>query len=219
MPSTKEKIAAKKAAMTEEEKSMAKKKDAMRKKLERAQNPASMTEEDKSMAREKDAMRKRLERALKGTKKRGDMSPETLDKVRKADRKRWDIKQRSMNKDERDKVREGHKRSMAKKKGTGKIKVVKQKNEERNAKIKKKEQANIRQVLRMRKIRFVLSDKMKILERKKAREGMMEFRKEGRLREYMQRKRRGFCDMKWKKFLAENLDNLKWKKFLANHGT
>ena len=155
MPSTKEKIAAKKAAMTEEE---------------------------KSMAREKDARRKRLERALKGTKKRGDMSPETLDKVRKADRKRWDIKQRSMNKEERDKVREGHRRSMAKKKGTGKIKVVKQKNEERNAKIKKKEQANIKQVLRMRKIRYVLSDKMKILERKKAREGMMEFRKEGRLK-------------------------------------
>ena len=50
-------------------------------------------------------------------------------------------------------------------------------------------------------------------------ERMMEFRKEGRLREYMQRKKRGFCDMKWKKFLAENLDNLKWKKFLANHST
>ena len=48
---------------------------------------------------------------------------------------------------------------------------------------------------------------------------MMEFRKEGRLREYMQRKRRGFCDMKWKKFLAENLDDMKWKKFLANHCT
>ena len=192
MPSTKDKIAAKKAAMTEEE---------------------------KSMARKKDAMRKKLERALKGTKKRGDMSPETLDKVRKADRKRWDIKQRSMNKEERDKVREGHKKSMAKKRGTGKIKILKQKNEESNAKIKKKEQANIRQVLRMRKIRYLLSDKMKILEREKARKGMMELRKEGRLREYMQRKRRGFCDMKWKKFLAENLDDMKWKKFLANHCT
>ena len=96
MPSTKEKIAAKKAAMTEEE---------------------------KSKAREKDAMRKRLERALKGTKKRGDMSPETLDKVRKADRKRWDIKQRSMNKEERDKVREGHRRSMAKKRVQEKLKL------------------------------------------------------------------------------------------------
>ena len=83
MPSTKDKIAAKKAAMTEEE---------------------------KSMARKKDAMRKKLERALKGTKKRGDMSPETLDKVRKADRKRWHNKQRSMNEEERDKVREGHKK-------------------------------------------------------------------------------------------------------------
>ena len=190
MPSTKDKIAAKKAAMTEEE---------------------------KSMARKKDAMRKKLERALKGTKKRGDMSPETLDKVRKEDRKRWHIKQRSMNEEERDKVREGHKKSMAKKRGTGKIKILKQKNEESNAKTKKKEQANIRQVLRMRKIRYLLSDKMKILEREKAREGMMEFRKEGRLREYMQRKRRGICDMKWEKFLAENLDDMKWKKFLANH--
>ena len=192
MPSTKDKIAAKKAAMTEEE---------------------------KSMARKKDAMRKKLERALKGTKKRGDMSPETLDKVRKADRKRWHNKQRSMNEEERDKVREGHKKSMAKIRATGKIKILKQKNEESNAKTKKKEQANIRQVLRMRKIRYLLSDKMKILEREKAREGMMEFRKEGRLREYMQRKRRGFCDMKWKKFLAENLDDMKWKKFLANHCT
>ena len=190
MPSTKDKIAAKKAAMTEEE---------------------------KSMARKKDAMRKKLERALKGTKKRGDMSPETLDKVRKADRKRWHIKQRSMNEEERDKVREGHKKSMAKKRDTGKIKILKQKNEESNAKTKKKEQANIRQVLRMRKIRYLLSDKMKIKEREKAREGMMEFRKEGRLREYMQRKRRGICDMKWEKFLAENLDDMKWKKFLANH--
>ncbi len=190
MPSTKDKIAAKKAAMTEEE---------------------------KSMARKKDAMRKKLERSLKGTKKRGDMSPETLDKVRKADRKRWHIKQRSMNEEERDKVREGHKKSMAKKRGTGKIKILKQKNEESNAKIKKKEQANIRQVLRMRKIRYLLSDKMKIKEREKAREGMMECRKEGRLREYMQRKRRGICDMKWEKFLAENLDDMKWKKFLANH--
>ena len=192
MPSTKDKIAAKKAAMTEEEKSMARKKDAMRKKLERAQ---------------------------KGTKKRGDMSPETLDKVRKADRKRWHNKQRSMNEEERDKVREGHKKSMAKIRATGKIKILKQKNEESNARTKKKEQANIRQVLRMRKIRYLLSDKMKILEREKAREGMMEFRKEGRLREYMQRKRRGFCDMKWKKFLAENLDDMLWKKFLANHCT
>ena len=88
MPSSKEKIAAKKAAMTPDE---------------------------KALARKKDAMRKRAERALRGIKKRKDMSPDTLDKVREADRKRWKIKQRSMTEEERDKVRERVRQSMAKK--------------------------------------------------------------------------------------------------------
>ena len=56
----------------------------------------------------------------------------------------------------------------------------------------------------MRKFRLLLSDEMKITARKKAREGMTLFRKEGALRDYMQRKKRGFCEMKWNKFLGEN---------------
>ena len=176
MPSTKDKIAARKAAMTEDE---------------------------KSLARKKDALRKKAERALKGIKKRSDMSPETLSKVREADRKRWDSKQRSMTVEEREKVRESHRRSMAKRRSSGKITSKDTGKKKDKVKIKK-ERAKIRQVLRRRTARLLLSDEMKISERKKAREGMIVFRKEGRLRSYKQRKKRGFCEMKWKKLLAEN---------------
>ena len=170
MPSTKEKIAAKRKAMTEEEKSLARKKDAMRKR------------------------------------KRRDMSPETLDKVREADRKRWDIKQRSMTEEEREKVRESHRqRKKAKKRREENKCIIKnQDNKKDSVQNNKKERARIRQVLRRRKERLLLSEEMKLTARKKAREGMTVFRKEGRLREFMQRKRRGFCEMKWKKFLAAN---------------
>ena len=177
MPSSKEKIAAKKAAMTEDE---------------------------KSLARKKDAMRKRADRAKRGIKKRKDMSPETLDKVREADRERWHIRQRSMTEEEREKVRESHRRSMAKRRSEGKITYKDPVKKEDSVKIEKKERAQIRQVLRRRKARLILSEEMKISERKKAKEGMTVFRKEGRLRIYMQRKKRGICEMKWKEFLAAN---------------
>lgn len=178
MPSSKQKIAAKKAAMTEEE---------------------------KSIARKKDAMRKQSERALKGIKKRRDMSPETLDRVREADRKRWNSKQSVMTEEEREEVRVINRKSKAKYRDEGKVKIEKHDNKMRKSRQSMtKEQANIKQVLRMRKTRLLYSYEMKISARKKAREGMIEFRKEGRLREYMQRKKRGFCEMKWKRFLEEN---------------
>ena len=177
MPSTKEKIAAKKAAMTEDE---------------------------KTLARKKDAMRKKADRAKRGIRKRKDLSPETLDKVREADRKRWHIRQSSMTEGEREKVRESHRRSMAKRRSEGKITLGDTGKKKESVKIKKNERAQIRQVLRRRKARLILSEEMKILERKKAKEGMTVFRKEGRLRMYMQRKKRGICEMKWKEFLAIN---------------
>ena len=169
MPSTKETIAAKRRAMTEEERSLARKKDAMRKM------------------------------------KRRDMSPKTLDKVREADRKRWDIRQRSMTEEERDKVRESHRQSMARKRRSeGIISFEERSYKKDSSQVKRNERAKIKQVLRRRKERLLLSNEMKIAAREKAREGMMEFRKEGRLRKYMQRKKRGFCEMKWKKFLVAN---------------
>ena len=169
MPSTKEKIAAKRK---------------------------SMNEEERSLARIKDAMRKS---------KRRDMSPRTLDKVREADRKRWDIKQRSMTEEERDKVRESHRQSMAKRRiKESNISLKDPENKKDIVKIKKNERNLIKQVLRRRRERLLLSEEMKLAARDKAREGMREFRKEGRLRKYMQRKKRGFVEMKWKKFLSVN---------------
>ena len=113
MPSTKEKITAKRKAMTEEEKSLARKKDAMRKR------------------------------------KRRDMSPETLDKVREADRKRWDIKQRSMTEEEREKVRESHRqRKKAKKRREENKCIIKnQDNKKDSVQNNKKERARIRQTM------------------------------------------------------------------------
>ena len=165
-----------------------------------------MTEDEKSLARKKDSIRKKAERALKGIKKRKDMSPETLEKVREADRKRWNSKEMSMTEEERDKDRESHRQSMAKRRSEGKIGIKDPGNKKckESVTIKKKEISQIRQVLRRRKARLTLSEEMKISARKKAREGMRVFRKEGRLRMYMQRKKRGFCEMKWKKFLAAN---------------
>ena len=155
----------------------------------------AMTHEERALARMKDAMRKR---------KRRDMSPRTLEKVREADRKRWDIKQRSMTQEERDKVRESHRQSMAKRRSKEKIVSKDPVIKKDSALAKKNEKAQIKQVLRRRKERLLLSEEMKIAARERARLGMIEFRNEGRLRKYMQRKKRGFCEMKWKKFLAAN---------------
>ena len=156
----------------------------------------AMTEEERNAARKKDAMRKRESRAINGVKRRKDLSPERLKHVREMERKRWNMNQRNMTEEEREKVREKDRQRKSKYRRARNIKMKKDNNQSERKKIK--------HVLRMRKARLLLSEEMRILERIKAQEGMVALRKVGRLRKYMQRKKRGFCEMKWNKFLAEN---------------
>ena len=77
-----------------------------------------------------------------------------------------------------------------------------------------KERNNLNKLIFMRKQRLLQSEEEKIISRKKAREGMRIFRKEGPIREYLERNKKHVWAVKWRKVLSKNqkLKDLEDKK-------
>ena len=68
-----------------------------------------------------------------------------------------------------------------------------------------KERNNLNKLIFMRKHRLLQSEEQKIISRKKAREGMRIFRKDGPIREYLERNKKHVWAVKWRKVLSQNL--------------
>ena len=190
-----------------------------------------MSEEAKLLARMKDAERKRLARLLRPPKKRSEMTSEELNKVRASDKIRKQnerlrltsqkkeiikIKDRKRKKKEKFVIKEDKEYSEKEKK------YLKQKKSNRKMKQKQrkcvilaeKERNNLNKLIFMRKQRLLQSEEEKIITRKKAREGMRIFRKEGPIREYLERNKKHVWAVKWRKVLSQNqkLKDLEDKK-------
>ena len=147
---------------------------------------SEMNEEKRILARKKDAERKRISRALKGTKKRSEMTPIELAHLREIERKSQRKKRINETSAEKERIR------------------MQDKDKKQKDRTSKKESINIRTVIRMRKHRLLQSENKKSLARNKAKEGMRVLRREGPLRDYLERKKKHVWAVKWRKFLSQN---------------
>ena len=122
--------------------------------------------------------------------KRKDMTPGELAQIRKADRERQQRRRFKLAEQEKEKIRIKDRESRAKVWG----KMTE----------KEKEKERIMNVIRMRKYRLMETEEKRKLAQNKAKEGMRILRKEGPIRNYLERNRRHACAVKWKKFLSQN---------------
>ena len=145
-----------------------------------------MNEEKRILARKRDAERKRNSRALNGTKKRSEMTPEELAHLR-------DIEKKSKRKKRINETSAGKE-------------IIRMKDKDRKQKDRttNKESFNISTVIHMRKHRLLQSENKKSLARNKAKEGMRVLRREGPLRDYLERNKKHVWAVKWRKFLSQN---------------
>ena len=160
---------------------------------------AEKIDEKKLLARKRDAERKRISRALKGTKKRSDMTPEELAHMRKLERIRQEKRRMNLSAQKKEEIMR-------------KDREAKQRKREAN-----REKANIKSLIYMRKHRLLQSEAKKSIVRCKARIGMRCCRKEGALKDYVERRKKHIWAVKWRKFLSQNpklreLDRKKKKK-------
>ena len=181
-----------------------------------------MSEDEKLLARMKDAERKRLARLLRPTKKRSEMTSEELNKARASDKIRKQNERFRLTSQKKEII----KKKDRKRKKKGKLvfkeekknseeekKYLKQKKNNRAIKQKQrkcmiladKERNNLKKLIFMRKQRLLQSEEEKIILRTKAREGMRTFRKEGPIREYLERNKKHVWAVKWRKVLSQNL--------------
>ena len=148
------------------------------------------SEEEKLQARKKDAERKRASRALKGTKKRSEMTNEELAHVRKLDRNSKKIRRNNLTMEEKDVI---------------KIKDRKAKQMKRNSlTIAQKEKNKIKLLIQVRKHRLLQSEINKSIARYKAKGGMRVIREKGPMRAFSERRKKHVWAVKWKKFLSCN---------------
>ena len=143
-------------------------------------------EEKKLLARKKDSERKRVSRALKGTKKRSDMTPEELDHTRQLERIRQKRRRKNLTVQKKEEILKKDREAKQKKRALN------------------KEKSKISSLLYVRKHRLMQSEEKKSIARYKARVGMRLCRKEGPLKEFIERKKKHTWAVKWRKFLSQN---------------
>ena len=123
-------------------------------------------------------------------KKRKDMTPGELAQIRKADRERQQRRRIKLDEQEKEKIRIKDRESRAK--------VMEKMTE------KEKEKKRVIKVIRMRKYCLMETEEKRKLAQNKAKEGMRILRKEGPIRNYIERNKRHAWAVKWKKFLSQN---------------
>ena len=148
------------------------------------------SEKEKLLIREKAAERKRRSRALKGMKKRCDMTDEELTHVRELDRSRQKRRRSNISIEEKEII---------------KIKDKKAKQRKRDSFTQaEKEKVKTDHLIQKRKYRLLQSEKSKTIARYKAKEGMRVLRKEGPIRKFLYRTKRHLWTVKWRRFLSQN---------------
>ena len=136
------------------------------------------SEQEKLFARKKDADRKRLSRKLRPPKRRCEMTVEELSVARNLDRIRKQKNRMNLTSKEKE--------------------DAKLKDRERKKKLR------VQSLICMRKLRLLQSEQSKSIARYKAKEGMRVRRREGPMREYMERNKKHIWAVKWRKFLSLN---------------
>ena len=148
------------------------------------------SDQEKLFARKKDAERKRLSRKLRPPKRRCEMTVEELSVARNLDRIRKQKNRMNLTSKEKEdaKLKDRERKK----------KVLK------DMKIKEKEKLRVQSLICMRKLRLLQSEQSKSIARYKAKEGMRVRRREGPMREYMERNKKHIWAVKWRKFLSLN---------------
>ena len=136
------------------------------------------SDQEKLFARKKDAERKRLSRKLRPPKRRCEMTVEELSVARNLDRIRKQKNRMNLTSKEKE--------------------DAKLKDRERKKKLR------VQSLICMRKLRLLQSEQSKSIARYKAKEGMRVRRREGPMREYMERNKKHIWAVKWRKFLSLN---------------
>ena len=136
------------------------------------------SEQEKLFARKKDADRKRLSRKLRPPKRRCEMTVEELSVARNLDRIRKQKNRMNLTSKEKE--------------------DAKLKDRERKKKLR------VQSLICMRKLQLLQSEQSKSIARYKAKEGMRVRRREGPMREYMERNKKHIWAVKWRKFLSLN---------------
>lgn len=163
---------------------------------------STKSEQDKLIARKKDAERKRLERKLRPPKRRSDMSAEELTVARNLDRVRKQ-KDRTKKKEILGDIKIETMEEKKYRKQLENNRKFKQK-QRKSLTLAEKEMVRVQSVIGMRKFRLLESEQSKSIARYKAKVGMRVCRKEGPMREYTERNRKHIWAVKWRKFLSNN---------------
>ena len=143
-------------------------------------------EENKLLARKRDSERKRVSRALKGTKKRSDMTPEELDHIRQLERNRQHRRRINLTVQKKEEILKKDREAKQRKRASN------------------KEKSRIYSLIHVRKHRLMQSEEKKSIARYKAKVGMKICRKEGPLKDFIERKKKHTWAVKWRKFLSQN---------------
>ena len=147
---------------------------------------AENIEEKKLLARKKDSERKRKSRALKGTKKRSDMTPEELAHTRKLERIRQKRRRENLTAQKKEEIEKKDREAKHKKRASN------------------KEESKINSLIYVRKHRLMQSEEKKSIARYKAKVGMRICRKEGPLKDFIERTKKHIWAVKWRKFLSQS---------------
>lgn len=170
------------------------------------------SEDKKTLARKKDTERKRLSRLLRPPKKRSEMTNEELIRVRESDK----VRKQNERMNQTSQEKENNKEKDRKRKARGSQdsnRKAKQK-QRKTLTLDEKERKNLETLIHMRKRRLLQTEEMKSLARYKAKVGMRTCRKDGPMRDYLERNKRHVWAVKWRKFLSKNpiLRDLEEKK-------